>query len=261
MNYRNIRTLFLSYLFIGFVGVSSAFFYLVSCVIWLASRPFDPRKTALNLFASFWASVYLWCMPLWSVKIKGRQKMDMQNSYVVVSNHQSQLDILLIYRLFFPMRWVSKAAVFKLPFIGWNMLLLGYIKLKRGDKESIKQMMDQCERLLEQNISIMMFPEGTRSKTGIVKPFKPGAFILAKKKKKPILPMVINNSKNALPKHSIKIEGRYQMSVTVLNPVPYEVFKDMPVDDISQMVRHQIQSHVKEHIELEQEKYIGKQFN
>ncbi len=257
MSFRDFKSFFFSYVYIAFVAVTSAFFYLVSCLLWLVSYLFDSKKIALNLFASFWASVYIWSMPLWSVRIFGRHKMDMKKSYVIVSNHQSQLDILLIYRLFFPMRWISKAEVFQLPFIGWNMVLNQYIKLKRGDKESIKEMMEECENVLKQNISIMMFPEGTRSKTGIIKPFKPGAFILAKKMKKPILPLVINNSKDALPKHSILIKGRHKMEVNILDEIPYAVFENMEVDQISNMVQRMIQSHVKEHIAIERGKYFG----
>jgi len=179
-------------------------------------------------------------------------------SYVIVSNHQSQLDILMAYRLFFPFRWISKAEVFKLPFIGWNMVLNGHVKLKRGDKESIREMMDQCEQLLKQNISIIMFPEGTRSKTGIVKPFKPGAFILAQKAKKPILPVVINNTRNALPKYSLRLKGKCHIEVRVLDEIPFSVFEHMEIEDIAKMVQKIISSHVKEHIVLEQEKYTGK---
>ena len=175
--------------------------------------------------------------------------MDMNKSYFIVSNHQSQLDILLIYRLFFPMRWISKREVFYLPVIGWNMVLNGYVLLKRGDKESVRQMMADCERLLSRDISIMIFPEGTRSKTGLVKPFKPGAFILARKMKKPILPIVINNSRNALPKHTLRFHGYHKMEVKVLDEIPYSQFEDLDIEEISDMVRRKMVAHVNEHKE------------
>ncbi|SDT84861.1 lysophospholipid acyltransferase family protein [Desulfobacula phenolica] len=257
MSFKSLGTAFFSYAYIAFVGLSSVIMFMVACLIRLLTQAFDRRLVLLNLFSSFWGSLYLWCMPIWSVKITGRQKMDMKNSYVIVSNHQSQLDILVAYRLFYPFRWVSKAEVFQLPFIGWNMVLNGYVKLRRGDKDSVRQMMDQCEKLLKQNISIILFPEGTRSKTGRVKPFKPGAFILAKKMKKSILPLVINNTKNALPKHSLMIQGKQWMEIRVLDEIPFSTFEHMEIDDIAKMVQKMISSHVKEHIALEQEKYIG----
>ncbi|MBU1341179.1 MAG: 1-acyl-sn-glycerol-3-phosphate acyltransferase [Proteobacteria bacterium] len=257
MRFKNIGIIFFSYAYIAFVGLSSAILFVIACGIRLATLFFDRRIVVLNLFSSFWASLYTWCMPIWSVKITDREKMDMKKSYVIVSNHQSQLDILVAYRLFFPFRWISKAEVFLLPFIGWNMVLNGYVKLKRGDKESVREMMDQCEKLLEQNVSIILFPEGTRSKTGIIKPFKPGAFVLAKKMKKPILPLVINNTKDALPKHSLILRGRHRMEIRVLDEIPYSTFEHMEIDDIARMVQKTIASHVKEHITLEKEKHKG----
>ncbi|MCF6249543.1 MAG: 1-acyl-sn-glycerol-3-phosphate acyltransferase, partial [Desulfobacula sp.] len=198
-------------------------------------------------FTSFWASLYTWCVPSWSVRIFNRNKMNPAKNYVIVANHQSQLDILVLYRLFFPFRWISKAAVFNLPFIGWNMFLNGYIRLKRKDKGSVQKMMTQCETLLKKNISIMIFPEGTRSKTGLLKPFKHGAFILAKKTGTPILPLVINNTKDALPKHSIRIRGEILMTVTVLDEIAYTYFKDLEIEEIVTMVQEKISSHVNEH--------------
>ncbi len=238
---------FFSYLYIAFVGISSAVLFPIACLVLIVTFFFDRRRICLNLFTSFWASIYTWCVPSWSVRVINRHKMNQAKNYVIVANHQSQLDIFVTYRLFFPFRWISKAAVFNLPFIGWNMFLNGYIRLKRKDKNSVHQMMNQCEKLLKQNISIMIFPEGTRSQTGLLKPFKPGAFVLAKKTHTPILPLVINNTKDALPKHSIRIRGKILMTVTVLDEICFADFKDMDVKQISSMVKEKIASHVKEH--------------
>ncbi len=251
MSFNDIGAAFYSYAYIAFIGLISMVMFPAAFIIRLITSPFDKRRVCNNLFSSFWASLYIWLMPFCTVKIKNRQKLDMKKSYVLVSNHQSQLDILVIYRLYFPVRWISKTAVFKLPFIGWNMLLNGDVKLKRGDKQSIQLMIERCEQLLEQNVSIMVFPEGTRSKTGIVQPFKPGAFILAKKMKKPIVPLVINNSKNALPKYSLIFRGRHKIELAVLDEIPYSRFEHMEIDDIAQMVQKIISSHVNEHIALE----------
>jgi len=235
-----------SALFIGFMGISSALFFCVALVIRIITAPFDSRRIVTNVFSAFWASVYVWCVPSWAVRITGREKLCLDKNYVLVSNHQSQLDILVLYRLLFPYRWVSKAAVFQLPFIGWNMLLNGDIKLRRGDKDSIAAMMDRCEALLKENISIFFFPEGTRSKDGRLGSFKPGAFILAKNAKVPIQPIVLNHTRNALPKHSLTIRGQHEMEVTVLDEVPYDRFKDMAPLEIGEMIRGIIGAHVHE---------------
>jgi len=166
---------------------------------------------------------------------------------MMVSNHQSQLDILIAFSLFFHFKWVSKAAVFTLPLIGWNMVLNDYIKIKRGSRESAEQLMEKCERTLASGSSVFFFPEGTRSKDGRLKSFKPGAFILAHKMKTPILPIVINGSKNALPKHSINFHGRHHMRIEVLEEIPYADFKDLPIEEIASLTRQRIAAHVDEH--------------
>lgn len=233
--------------FLLFIAVSSAVFFVLALVIWVCTVGFDRRLVALHMFTSFWASVYLWVMPAWSVSTKGREKIEKGKTYMVVSNHQSQLDILVAFRLFFPFKWVSKAEVFNLPFIGWNMVLNRYIKLKRGDKKSVQQMMSECEKAIANGSSVYFFPEGTRSDTGIVKEFKAGAFILAQKMKIPILPIVINGTKNALPKHSLNFHGRHHISIEVLDEVPFNSFANLSSEETALKVREIILGHVNEH--------------
>ena len=231
--------------FIVFIGISSAFFFCMACVLRICTVPFDPRRILSNLFSAFWASVYTWVMPSWSVKIVGRDKIDLRKNYVFVSNHQSQLDILVLYRLLFPYRWVSKASVFRLPFIGWNMALNnGDIRLKRGDKDSVKVMMARCEALLRQNISIFFFPEGTRSKDGRIGKFKPGAFVLAKNTGVDIQPIALSNTNKALPKYSLTFHGHTKMTVKILDTIPFSRFRDMAPEQIADMTRSLIAGHV-----------------
>ncbi len=238
---------FISLGIISFVAGSSALFYVVALVIRLLTTCFDRRLVILHMFTSFWASLYLWVVPAWKVSIAGRPKIRPGATYMVVSNHQSQLDILVAFRLFFPFKWVSKAAVFKLPFIGWNMVLNRYIKIRRGHKNSIAQMMAACEKNLAAGNSVFFFPEGTRSKTGLMKPFKHGAFTLAQKMKVPILPIVINGTKDALPKNSLNFHGRHVIQIRVLDEISPAQFTDMPVAELATMVRALIAGHVSEH--------------
>ncbi len=233
-------------LFLIYMAISSAVFFCIAVCIWLTTILFDKRLVFLHLFTSFWGSMYLWTMPAWSVTTKGREKFRKNQTYVVVSNHQSQLDILIAFRLFCPFKWVSKSEVFKVPFIGWNMGLNGYIKLRRGKRESIKQMLVDSETALSKGCSVYFFPEGTRSKTGLVQKFRPGAFKLAKKLKLPILPIVINGSKDALPKGSLNFHGKSHIQIEVLDEIKYETFTDLPAKAIAEKVREQIVAHVEE---------------
>ena len=130
------------------------------------TAPFDRRKVVLHRFTCFWASLYTWLNPAWPVRVEGRERIRPDETYVMVSNHLSLLDILVLFRLFRHFKWVSKIENFRVPCIGWNMSMNRYVKLRRGDRASVVQMMQACDTLLAEGNSIMMFPEGTRSPTG-----------------------------------------------------------------------------------------------
>ena len=239
-------------LFLLYIGVSSLILFAVALIIWAVTRWFDARLVVLHLFSSFWASHYLWLMPAWKIEHAGKQNIDWKRTYVVVSNHQSALDILLAFSLFFPFKWVSKIEVFRVPLIGWNMQLNRYVKLKRGDKDSIREMMLVAEQRLEEGSSIYLFPEGTRSPSGVMKSFKPGAFILAKKLQLPILPIAINGTKNSLPKHSLNFHGHHTCRIEVLPAIEPESFAEQSVESLTQSVRQLIAGKVDEHIGRDQ---------
>lgn len=231
--------------YLCFMGITSIVFYGIAVVIWLVTVLPDKRRVILHMFTSFWASFYIWINPVWSVNVKGRRKLNIKETYVMVSNHQSQLDILVAFMLFFPFKWVSKAEVFNLPFIGWNMYLNQYIKLKRGDKKAIARMFERCKKALSAGCSVYLFPEGTRSKTETLRPFKTGAFILAKEMKRTILPIVIKGTRKALPKHSLNFHGRQHMIIHILDPIPHDVFANLTVEETSEMVKAVIEEGMK----------------
>ncbi len=141
--------------------------------------------------------------PLWKFTVEGEGPADIdRRGYVVVANHESVADPFLLSWLPWDMRWVAKEELFKPPVIGWAMRWGGDIPLRRGKGDSIRQMMDECARAIRGGISVMMFPEGTRSKTGDLLPFKDGAFRLAIETGAPVLPIAISGTRAMRPKHS-----------------------------------------------------------
>ena len=236
-----------SVLFIAYIAVSCAVLYFVALTIWLLTVLFDRRLVVLHWFTCLWGAMYIWIMPAWSVTVVGREKIPRKGSRVVVSNHQSQLDILVCFTLFFHYKWVSKEEMFRVPFIGWNMTLNRYIRLRRGDKESVVRMLADAEKALNQGSSVFLFPEGTRSWDGQVKTFKPGAFHLAKKTKKPILPIAISGTTNALPKKSMNFHGFHKIRVTILDEILYEAFADLSDEETAELVRSRIIPYVTDH--------------
>jgi len=223
--------------FWAFLAGSSIALFPVAVLIWAVTSPFDRRRVVLHQFTCFWASLYTWVNPLWPVALSGREKIRRGETYVMVSNHLSLLDILVLFRLFRHYKWVSKIENFRIPFIGWNMRLNRYIELRRGERESVIRMMSDCERTLRAGSSILMFPEGTRSRTGELQAFKSGAFELALRTASPILPIVIEGTSDALPKRGFVLRGRHPIRVRVLDPIPADSFAQMSAKELAEQTR------------------------
>ncbi len=241
-----------SVIFLGFIIVTSAILFFPALFIWFVTIPFDKRKIILHLYTCFWGALYTRVNPSWKVRMIDRQNFRNDKTYVVVSNHQSQLDILVAFNLFKHFKWVSKAEIFRVPFVGWNMYLNRYVRLVRGDKESIKKMLEVSEERLREGSSVYIFPEGTRSNDGKVKPFKPGAFALAHKMKCPILPIAISGTTYALPKYSMKYEGVHNLYFKILEEVPYSAFASLTVEETAEMIKKIITVNVEALVKLEE---------
>lgn len=210
---------------------------VVAILIRVVTGPFDKRLVVSHWYSCFWASLYIWTMPAWSVKVVGREKIDKNKTYVMVSNHQSLVDILVGFRLFRHFKWVAKIELAKAPFIGWNMRLNRYIFLKRGDRKSILEMMKESEANLKRGSSVYIYPEGTRSETGEMRAFKSGAFALAKRTQTPILPIAIVGSKDALPKNSYVIRGWHKIEIAVLDEISVEEINALDAKELAEKAR------------------------
>jgi 1-acyl-sn-glycerol-3-phosphate acyltransferase len=237
---------FIAIIFITFVFLTSSVFFSLALGIWLVTYPFDKRLWLLHRFTCAWASLYIWIFPPWAVTVIGRDKIDPAKTYVIVSNHQSLVDILVVFTLFAHFKWVSKSEIFQVPLIGWNMSLNQYVPLERGRKTSIRKMYSACERHLKLGSSVFLFPEGTRSTTGKMRDFKEGAFVLAKRLEVPVLPIVINGSKNAVPKNSLNFHGRTHVHVEILDAVNPEQFNTTSVSELTCQIKEMIRSRVNE---------------
>jgi len=200
--------------------------YPIALIIFLLTVLFDKKRVILHGFSCFWASLYLWLQPLWKVTWEGKEHIKKGQAYVIVSNHQALLDILIIYTLFKHFKWVAKNSLLRLPFLGWNMALNGYIIVKRTDTKSQIKMMKHSERTLKSGSSIMIFPEGTRSTDGQVGRFKRGAFILSEIADVPVIPIALFNMDKAVKKNSLWLNKATDMKAKVFPPVYPKDFKN-----------------------------------
>ncbi|MBL8942343.1 MAG: 1-acyl-sn-glycerol-3-phosphate acyltransferase [Myxococcales bacterium] len=159
-------------------------------------------------------------VPHWHFDVEGELPADIrERAYVVVANHESALDPVLLSYLDCDMRWIAKEELFRVPLVGWAMKLSGDIPLRRGRGDSVRAMMAECERALAGGIPVMIFPEGTRSKTDELLPFKLGAFALAIKAGVPILPVAIAGTRLMRPIGKWEIQ-RARSCAKILPPIP-----------------------------------------
>jgi len=214
-------------LFWSFFAASSTVLFFVGLLLLLVTWPFDRNRKVLHLFSCGWAQMYFWVNPGWRLRIEGRERLPWHGPAVLVANHQSLGDILVLFGLYRPFKWVSKASVFKVPFLGWNMYLNGYVGLVRGDKQSIAKMMAECEAWLDRGVPVLLFPEGTRSPDSQLLPFKEGAFRLAWTKGCPLVPIALTGTADTLPKHGLVLKRRANCKVSVLEPVDPKAFPDV----------------------------------
>jgi 1-acyl-sn-glycerol-3-phosphate acyltransferase len=158
--------------------------------------------------------------PLWKFEVRGAAPSDIgTHAYVVVCNHESSADPFLLSHLPWDMRWVAKQELFRTPLSGWALSLSGDIPLRRGDAESVRAMLAECRHTLGAGLSVMMFPEGTRSEDGSIGRFKDGAFELAIDTGVPVLPLALTGTRDCRPKGSLWF-GEASAVVRVLEPLP-----------------------------------------
>lgn len=178
--------------------------------------------------------------PNWQLNISGRTDLDDRAPYVMVCNHLSTADIPLISNLPWEMKWVAKKELFDTPVVGWMMRLAGDICVDRRARNRKASTFEQAHFYLENNCSVMFFPEGTRSRSGKLNAFTRGAFELAIREQKPILPMVIDGTQNTLPKRSWKFGVAKHIKLKVLDPIPTEGLEKSDIRSLTEEARGRI---------------------
>jgi 1-acyl-sn-glycerol-3-phosphate acyltransferase len=184
--------------------------------------------------------------PSWKLHISGEAVLNPRNPYVVVCNHQSLADIPLISNLPWEMKWMAKEELFHIPIVGLMMQWSGDIAVNRKNARSGAQALIKAQSVLAQKCSVMIFPEGTRTQDGRVRQFSDGAFHLAIRAKVPILPLVIEGSRDCIPKHSWKFGKPSDILLKILPPIDTSSFSVQDVAVLRDTVRTAIMNQIAE---------------
>ena len=197
-------------------------------LVFIFTAPFDPGRYAAGRAFRQIAVVVTSLNPLWRFRTDGVRVRDPRRPYVAVSNHESYADIFLISHLPWEMKWLSKDTIFRIPVMGWMMRMAGDIPLRRGNRDSALGALAACRDRLAKRVSVMIFPEGTRSRDGHMLPFKDGAFRLAIEARVPILPIAVAGTRSAMAKGSFQFRPARAVA-RVLDPIETS---DLTLDDV-----------------------------
>lgn len=200
-------------------------------LVFLATAPFDRGRYAAGRLFRLLGVAAVKLNPLWRFDTTGTFIRDPRRPYVAVSNHESYADIFLISHLPWEMKWLSKETMFRIPFFGWMMWMAGDIQVRRGERTSILEAMAAARDRLAKRVSVMIFPEGTRSRTEEMLPFKDGAFRLAVETGTPILPIAVSGTRSAMAKGTFRFQ-RARARVHVLDPIDVT---GLTLDDVASL--------------------------
>jgi len=173
----------------------------------------------------FWSRSFFWLMFL-PVTIEGKEHIKKGQSYVFVANHQSMFDVWLIYGwLPVVFKWLMKAELRKVPFVGTACKAAGHIFVERRNAKAAMESLKNVEKQLSNGVCTVIFPEGTRSLNGEVGKFKRGAFQIAWDLGLPVIPLSLDGCYEVLPKGNPLVH-RYAVSMHIGEPIDLKQYAD-----------------------------------
>lgn len=216
--------------------------YLAMLFFVIVLYPFDKKRKVAHAQCYWWSDILVRVNPAWRVDASGLENIDKNKAYVIVVNHQSLVDIVVLYQIKSQFKWVAKESLFKIPVLGWCMSLARHIKLERGDFSSIKKVYREAAEWLRVGMSVLFFPEGTRSETGEIGEFQNGAFKLAIKEKKPVLPILVTGTRDAIPKGGRQFSNKILCTIRVFPPVETAGLRLEDFDRLKNEIRSKLKS-------------------
>jgi 1-acyl-sn-glycerol-3-phosphate acyltransferase len=204
---------------------------------------FDRSGNLPHLIARLWGKIQLRTTGT-RVKIRGLELMDRHRSYILVSNHRSSFDIFaLLGYIPIQFRWTAKAELFRIPFMGWAMSRIGYIPIERDSPKKAYRSMLQAAEKVKRGVSIIIFPEGTRSLDGKLQGFKKGVFLIALKSQAPILPIAIRGTEKILQKGDWRTYPG-EVEIIIDSPIATAGFTPRDEEALADGVRNTLMKHL-----------------
>ncbi len=213
----------------AFASFLTVLLFLAMLLVTAVTFPFDTKRRCQHYLCFWWSDAIIGVNPYWKVAVQGLEKIDRDRSYVIVANHQSMADIVLLFQTRMQFKWIAKSSLFRVPFLGWCMSLARHVRLRRAKLSSVRMAYQEASAWLDEGISVMFFPEGTRSTSGEIQDFYNGAFKLALQKNVAVLPIAIRGTSTAMPKGKWLFNPGGAVNMTVLPALePNDFFAGAP---------------------------------
>lgn len=212
---------------------------IVMATVTIVVALFSRNGNAPHLVARAWARSILFVSGI-HVHVNGLENLNVDGSCILMPNHQSNFDIpVLLGCLPIQFRWLAKSELFKIPIFGRGMRGCGYISIDRSNRKSAFQSLAEAAAKIRNGVSVLIFPEGTRSRDGRILPFKKGGFVLSVDAGVPIVPIVIFNTWSIMPKDRLRIRTQ-SVRMDILTPIPTSGYTRKTKDDLMNSVRNTI---------------------
>jgi len=216
----------------------------IQAVIFAVTAPFDPSRLVAGRYLRWVGRRIAGAYPPWKLRVEGRWP-SAGGAFVVVANHQSILDILLLSHMPREMKWIGKEELFRVPWVGWMMRMAGDIAIRRGERDSGLEALGKARDHLARGVPVMVFAEGTRSRDGRLLPFKSGAFRLAIETGVPLLPVAVNGTSAGMPKGSPWVRP-CEAWARILEPIPTAGLRPEDAPRLRDEVRRRIAAELPE---------------
>ncbi|MBV9948957.1 MAG: 1-acyl-sn-glycerol-3-phosphate acyltransferase [Myxococcales bacterium] len=181
-----------------------------------------------------------------NVEVTGRENMRPGETYLVMSNHQSLYDIPVLFWAIGPnVRMIAKRELFQVPIFGGALAAAGFVAIDRRDRNAAIHSLHAARDVLTRGTHVWVAPEGTRSRTGALLPFKKGAFYLAFEFSLPILPVTLRGTRDALPAKALRSVPGAHVQVTIhpsVDPAAYRARGKPGRQDLMDDIRRTLES-------------------
>lgn len=201
------------------IALMTVFWTALIAAVWLVHPVADPKLRLAHRLASLWGRGLVRAAVGTQVKVIGQANIPRGRPVIFVANHQSYVDVPTLFFVPGRFKWMADADLFRIPVLGWAMAMAGYIPVRRGDPRQGIRALERARQWIAQGISIFIFPEGTRSRTGVLRRFQTGSFRLAAEAHAPIVPVVLIGTRQLLPRGSWVFRWGVRIQVRILPPI------------------------------------------